>query len=314
MPLRVTIAGDIGSGKSTVAKRLAELVGVDALSTGGIQRQLAQKRGLTVLELNKLAEEDASIDRDIDSYLMDLSPGDLVVESRMAWHFVPDTLKAYLYISDKAAARRILGAQRSDEDYRKTADPTEQILARRNSEVIRFKKYYNVDIDNLMNYDLVIDTTFAAVDEVVKQITEYKEFQNRPTCLIDPRNLVPTQGVRESARDQFSIVEKSIQSHGFDFAKPILTLYVGHVFYVLDGHVRTAAAVRSGTKFVPCTVGASNNEPYIRGLSAQQYVKDAVHDSLIYDWEDAVGFRYQEEIWKGRAGAENQTHQQFSRS
>ena len=108
MPLRVTIAGDIGSGKSTVAKRLAELVGVDALSTGGIQRQLAQKRGLTVLELNKLAEEDASIDRDIDSYLMGLSPGDLVVESRMAWHFVPDTLKTYLYISDKAAARRIL--------------------------------------------------------------------------------------------------------------------------------------------------------------------------------------------------------------
>src|SRR5580704_1835887 len=37
MAFRITIAGDIGSGKSTIAKRLAELAGVEPLSTGGIQ-------------------------------------------------------------------------------------------------------------------------------------------------------------------------------------------------------------------------------------------------------------------------------------
>ena len=112
----------------------------------------------------------------------------------MAWHFVPDTLKVYLYISDRAAARRILGAQRSDEDYRSISDPTRPILARRESEIIRFKKYYNVDIDDLRNYDVVIDTTFAPVDDVVKQISEFKN-ASKPACLIDPRNLVPTRRI-----------------------------------------------------------------------------------------------------------------------
>ena len=138
MPFRITIAGDIGSGKSTVAKKLADWLGVEPLSTGGIQRQLAQQRLLSVLELNKLAEEDPSIDREIDGYLMRLPDGELVVESRMAWHFVPNTLKLYLYISDGAAARRIIGAQRIDEDYGTIANAAQPIMARRRSEINRF--------------------------------------------------------------------------------------------------------------------------------------------------------------------------------
>ena len=66
--------------------------------------------------------------------------------------------------SDAEAALRVVGAQRTEENYGLIANATQQILARRKSEVIRFKKYYNVDIDRLLNYDLVIDTTFAAVD------------------------------------------------------------------------------------------------------------------------------------------------------
>jgi cytidylate kinase len=300
MPLRITIAGDIGSGKSTLAKRLADQAGVEPLSTGGIQRQLAQKRGVTVLELNKLAETDFSIDKEIDSYLMNLPPGDLVVESRMAWHFVPNTLKLYLYISDWAAARRILGAQRIDEDYRTVKDPTEPILARRRSELARFKKYYDVDIDDLRNYDLVIDTTFATAEGVADQVANYKDMKEKPVCLIDPRNLVPTRSATELSRDQISLAEKSIRSRGFDSGEPITTLYVDHVFYVLDGHARAAAAIRSGTKFVPCVIAASNSEPSIRGLTARQYVRGAVHESLVSDWEQAVGFRYEDQLWKGR--------------
>jgi cytidylate kinase len=300
MPFRITIAGDIGSGKSTVAKRLAELIGVKPLSTGGIQRQLAQKRGVSVLELNKLAEDDASIDREIDSYLMSLPPGDLVVESRMAWHFVPDTLNIYLYISDQAAARRIVGAQRSDEDYRTIAEATQPILARRKSEVIRFKKYYDVDIDNLRNYDLVLDTTFTTVDEIVREVTGHKKLQSRPTCLIDPRNVVPTKGASQLAR--LASIEESVRQNGFDLSSRINTLYVDHVFYVVEGHARAAAAIRTGTKFIPCIVAASNDETYMGELSARQYVRNAIHEALVSDWEAAVGFRYQEEIWKGRAG------------
>jgi cytidylate kinase len=299
MPFRITIAGDIGSGKSTVAKKLAHWLGVESLSTGGIQRQIAQQRRLSVLELNKLAEEDPSIDREIDGYLMRLPDGELVVESRMAWHFVPNTLKLYLYISDGAAARRIIGAQRIDEDYGTIANAAQPIMARRRSEILRFKKYYNVDIDDLRNYDLVIDTTFAEVDEVVEQVRRYQGFESKPACLIDPRNLVPTRQLAQSAADD------SVQGMTTGVSatrRPLVTLYVDHVFYIVDGHARAAAAVRQGMRFVACSVAAANDEPYIRGLTARQYIRNAVHDSLVHDWETAVGFQYQEEMWKGRAG------------
>jgi len=299
MPSRITIAGDIGSGKSTVAKKLADWLGVEPHSTGGIQRQLAQQRRLSVLELNKLAEDDPSIDREIDGYLMRLPTGELVVESRMAWHFVPDTLKLYLYISDGAAARRIIGAQRIDEDYGTIANAAQPIMARRRSEIIRFKKYYDVDIDDLRNYDLVIDTTFATVDEVVEQARPYKGFESRPACLIDPRNLVPTrQLARSGADDSGQALTPGVG------ARPLVTLYVDHVFYIVDGHARAAAGVRQGMRFVACSIAASNDEPYIGASTAREYVRNAVHDSLVHDWEAAVGFQYQEEMWKGRGKRE----------
>jgi cytidylate kinase len=300
MPFRITIAGDIGSGKSTIAKKLASSLGVEPLSTGGIQRQLAQQRGLTVLELNKLAEDDPGIDREIDGYLMRLADRELVVESRMAWHFVPNTLKLYLYISDGAAARRIIGAQRIDEDYGTIANAAQPIMARRRSEIIRFKKYYDVDIDDLRNYDLVIDTTFATVEEVVEQVGQFKGSESKPACLIDPRNLLPTRQLAQSAPETSG--EGSHTAMGAT-SPPLATLYVDHVFYIVDDHVRAAAAVRQGVKFLECRIAASNDEPFISESTTRDYIRNTVHDSLVRDWETAVGFRYQEEMWKGRAAA-----------
>src|SRR6516165_773331 len=301
MPFRITIAGDIGSGKSTVAKKLADWLGVEPHSTGGIQRQLARQRRLSVLELNKLAEDDPSIDREIDGYLMRLPTGELVVESRMAWHFVPDTLKLYLYISDGTAARRIIGAQRIDEDYGSIANAAQPIMARRRSEIIRFKKYYDVDIDDLRNYDLVIDTTFATVDEIAEQVKQYEGCESKPACLIDPRNLVPTRRLGQSGSGDSG--QGTTPAAGAA-SRSLVTLYVDHVFYIVDDHARAAAAVRQKMKFAACSIAASNDEPYMRGLTAREYVRNAVHDALVHDWEAALGFKYQEEMWKGRGSGE----------
>ena len=52
----ITISGMLGSGKSTVAKILAQKLDYGYYSTGNAQREIAQKRGLTTLELNQLAD------------------------------------------------------------------------------------------------------------------------------------------------------------------------------------------------------------------------------------------------------------------
>ena len=298
MAVRITIAGDIGSGKTTVARTVAERLRVEPLSTGGIQRQLAMARGITTLELNRLAETDGSIDEEIDNYLKRLPAGDLVVESRMAWHFVPYTRNIFLYIVRHKAAQRILVANRNDEVYQNLGDATTYIARRRQSEVLRFEKYYSVNIDDLRNYDLLIDTSFRSPGEIAHNILTHGKLNFRPTILLDPRNLVPTQGIRDLNPHVVEQILEAIRSRGFDHGHAISTIYVNHTFYITDGHNRVAAAIKAGIDFVPLKLLASEDEDYISGLSARSYVRDSVSDSGIYDWEDVVGFKYEYPIWR----------------
>ena len=65
----ITVSGPAGSGKSTLAESLADALSYEHVSGGDIFRSLAEERGMTPLELNKLAEDEDSIDRDLDRRL-----------------------------------------------------------------------------------------------------------------------------------------------------------------------------------------------------------------------------------------------------
>ena len=92
---KISLAGDLGSGKSTVAKLLIEALGAEYYSTGAIVRAVAEKRGMTVADLNVYMETHPEIDKEIDDGLVALSedPRPLIIDSRMAWHFTADTFK-----------------------------------------------------------------------------------------------------------------------------------------------------------------------------------------------------------------------------
>ena len=95
---KITLTGDLGSGKSAVSKILCEKTGFEYVSTGRIQRQLAQEMGIDTLEMNRLADTDPSIDERIDGIFVSLGqdPSGYVVDSRMAWFFLPKSFKIYL--------------------------------------------------------------------------------------------------------------------------------------------------------------------------------------------------------------------------
>ena len=94
----ITISGDIGSGKSTCGKLLRDQLGFKYLSTGDIQRRIAADMGISTLELNLLSEKDKSIDKKIDDHTRALADSDenYIVDSRLAWHFIPSSYKVFL--------------------------------------------------------------------------------------------------------------------------------------------------------------------------------------------------------------------------
>lgn len=172
----ITITGSLGSGKSTIAKMLAECFHFDTYSTGNAQRQIAAKHNMTTLELNKLADQEAWVDQEIDGVFKDLNASDknYVVDSRLAWHFMPDSFKVKLIVSPTVAADRIFNDKKrnGENTYATPTDALNVLLARRASEVERFKKTYGVDIEDDRHFDFVLDTSDLTPEQVCNRICD----------------------------------------------------------------------------------------------------------------------------------------------
>lgn len=172
MKEKISLAGDLGSGKSTVSKILIERLGAEYYSTGAIVRSIAARRGMSVVELNVYMETHPEIDNEIDDGLKALGEIDklLIIDSRMAWHFTPATFKVYLSVDLETSALRIMNANREGEHAASLEDTVKETKARRASEKKRYLTQYGVDIKDLLNYSLIVDTTMATPEKIAECI------------------------------------------------------------------------------------------------------------------------------------------------
>ena len=165
----ITISGPIGSGKSTAAKALAEELGYEHVSGGDIFRSLADERGYTPLEFNKLAEEDDQIDRDLDRRLRTTAEerDDLVLESRLAGWMAGDYADLRIWLDAPFDVRVDRIADRE-------GDPVDQVREsereRAESEALRYEEYYDIDIEDRSIYDLVVNTARWDADATLELV------------------------------------------------------------------------------------------------------------------------------------------------
>jgi len=174
--MKITVSGMIGAGKSTVSDYLADKFHYIRYSSGGIMRKMASDRNMTLLDLSKIAERDSSIDREIDRIQTEIGKNEdnFVIDGRMSWYCIPNSLKIYLDVSAEEAARRIFNdknAIRKIEKYSSVEELTQQILERKKSEIKRYSKY-NIDIHDKTNYDVYLNTTNMEIKEVTDYLTE----------------------------------------------------------------------------------------------------------------------------------------------
>lgn len=173
----ISISGLPGSGKSTVAKIIAEKLGFERIYMGGILRNIADQRGLTILELLKEAETNSSIDEDADKMVTDLgrTKDNFIIESRTAFYFIPDSFKVFIKVSAEEGAKRIYGdlkkEERKNEEKAETLDGLKQKLKERiETDSLRYEKYYGIDFLDESNYDLVVDSTYLPATEVAEKV------------------------------------------------------------------------------------------------------------------------------------------------
>ena len=168
----ISITGDLGSGKSTVSHLLCGRLQYDYIYTGNIQREIAKRYNMTTLELNKYSETHPEIDEEIDATFKSLNEStDLVVDSRLAWFFIPKSFKVFLKTDLAVSAQRISSDKwRQTENYTSQDEAIEKIVARKESEIKRYMNLYGVNCCDLANFDLVIDTSYITPEKVADTI------------------------------------------------------------------------------------------------------------------------------------------------
>ncbi|HEC94946.1 MAG TPA: cytidylate kinase [Thermoplasmatales archaeon] len=169
----VTISGAPGTGTTTVSRLLQKKLGVPYVYAGELFRKEAEKHGMSLEEFGRYCEKHPEVDKQLDEYQRELlRKGNLILEGRLAgWIAYLNNIPAtkVLLIADKETrAERIVKREGGSKE-----EKAEKMRKRERSEAVRYKKYYNVDINDLSIYDLVVDTTKKTPEEIVTLILKH---------------------------------------------------------------------------------------------------------------------------------------------
>ena len=169
---KISLTGDLGSGKSTVSNILKERFGAEIISVGKLQREMAAELNMDTCEFNEYQRSHPEYDKILDAKTAayESVDGNFIFDSRLAWHFVPGAFSVYLKCEYAEAARRIMDANREDESFSSLEEAEASIRTRRERERSRYAEFYGVDILDMNNYDAVIDTKDKTPEEVADAI------------------------------------------------------------------------------------------------------------------------------------------------
>lgn len=251
---KISLAGDLGSGKSTLSKILVERLGMEYYSTGTICREVAARHGISVGEMNKYMETHPELDHEIDDGLAALSEVDkpLLIDSRMAWHFTKGTFRVYLSTDLLTSAARIHAAGRAEEHFDSLDEAAEKIRMRQESESRRYLEFYGVSNLDLSNYDLVIDTTHATPYQVADRLCDsfraWQEDKSYRGCFLSSLRLsYPDEETGDPVRS--AAIAEEIEAG----VLPTVDVFqVGHEFHISGDPTVALGYALTDVLYVPC--------------------------------------------------------------
>lgn len=157
----ITISGFPGTGTTTVGEILAKHYGMEYISGGAIFRSLAEEEGVSLAEFGKMAECDITVDKMIDDRHRKISEerDNIILEGRLAGIMANPprsvkTIRIWLKAPLETRVRRIMSREGTS-SFRYEFNKT---MEREECEQNRYKMYYDIDVNDLSVYDIIIDT------------------------------------------------------------------------------------------------------------------------------------------------------------
>ena len=171
--MRIAISGPPGSGKTTVSEIVAERLGYKLVLVGQIFRQMADERKVSLDTFGRYAEEDETIDKELDSRMIAIARDeeDIVIEGRLTGALmIRSEIDAFTVHVDAAEDVRCLRIAKRE--GQQVDQVLKEMRIRERSESKRYLAYYGIDISNRMLYDLWIDSSGRSAEEVADAIID----------------------------------------------------------------------------------------------------------------------------------------------
>lgn len=126
---------------------------------------------------------DLTIDQDIADLGKEINeeehPNEVwLIDSRLAFANIPNSFSIRLVADPKVAGERLLADKsrgKEDSQYKSIEEAINARESRRKGEQARYLRRYGIDLEDENNYDLVIDTSSAKVEDIATTILECEE-------------------------------------------------------------------------------------------------------------------------------------------
>ncbi len=168
----IAISGLHGTGKSTIAKLLADKLGILYYSTGQAFRDLAKESNMSLEEYTSYVEKHPDIDKELDNKVVNMAKkGSIIIDSQLSAHILKSIANYKIQLNCPLEVRVKRMADRDQTTYEEKLKET---TMREKSELERFKELYNIDLSDEKStrafFDLIIDTEHLTIEEIVDEI------------------------------------------------------------------------------------------------------------------------------------------------
>lgn len=177
----ITISGFHGTGKTTIARELAETLNMDYYSTGQAFRDLAKDFDMNLEEFSKYVEEHPEIDQKLDQKIIDIAQAkdDIIIESLLSGFLLRDKADYKILLT---APLNVRVKRMVDRDNSNFEEKLKETKIRETSEIQRFSDLYEIDLTDqtLRNriFDLIINTANLNIEEVLEKIINNLKNEN----------------------------------------------------------------------------------------------------------------------------------------
>lgn len=139
-------------------------------------RACADDHGIDICDFAEYIKDHPHIDHEIDQRIVAYGQDSngFVFESRLAWHWIPDSFKIVLTGDEAVFMERIAARENTSVE-----EATRKTKSRNNANTQRYAALYpHISFPPQEHiFDLIIDTTLIAPDEVVSKILAHLDTQ-----------------------------------------------------------------------------------------------------------------------------------------